>query len=597
MRTIAHTLSEIWLVGVLFASLTAAVLSQKVSAQPPPTFPAGFEKLASEILISPDSQHSAEIRGPFDRSFDCGNFYRASELWIKETDPSKKLYAKICLQAHLHEFYESGAGAKHFFNFPIIDRKQFYRRMMDVLAGGELDKAEILAKAKEKRVVLKTIPILSQELENEPSVFRRDNEGNVTFEFGKGGNSFSLPIAITPLTPDTFQVIACNRRTDEASGLDKFYGLLFSQDGRLLTSQEDGKAVAGCFGKDGEILLLSDSVISEEEEKYCVAKIQIRSADGKMIKCESLKLPVSGYPRTIWSVSPNTNQLAWTVEAWSDYRYGWGEDGYHRWEAGWSPTNNFKKVEEHDDWTDLREVAHKIAPVDNAFRYTRSTYFHSIDALGRQGFEISCVRYAHSPLELTNYERRLNPSVTEDNSSVDDRWTKSLCLPRTDSNSPLRNSWPNSKNFFVGSDCYEPVFWVFLRARQGIECNVEAIANSYGDGAEVFGESATFFYDPSGNLKGWSMGYVAGDAEDGESLLVTRTSGQLLTISPEYKVTAVRTFVTPDGKEAKPLLMLESHHAGIFLVGKSIVVGTWKPPLLQRLFSRSGKNKSANAGN
>jgi hypothetical protein len=90
------------------------------------------------------------------------------------------------------------------------------------------------------------------------------------------------------------------------------------------------------------------------------------------------------------------------------------------------------------------------------------------------------------------------------------------------------------------------------------------------------------------------MGYVAGDAEDGKSLLVTRTSGQLLTISPEYKVTNCRTFVTPDGKEAKPLLMLDSHHAGVFLVGKSIVMGTWKQPLLKRLFKSSTKRKGAN---
>lgn len=277
------------------------------------------------------------------------------------------------------------------------------------------------------------------------------------------------------------------------------------------------------------------------------------------------------------------------VEMWTRDYHGVYEDNYFCWEVKRQPKIELRKTREiRTSEEAVRPL--DVKPVNSAFRYSRSTYHHSIDANGQAGFTVFYGRHAFSPLCMDGYESPLKPSSDQENLEQAD--AQFLSFPKPSETAFLRNTWPTSRDFFVGSECYSPFFGEFLKARKGVPWSENKATTYFDWSVKPTGESATFFYDPSGDLKAWSMGYIAGDAEDGRSLLVTRANGQLLTISPEYKVSNVRSFVTLDGQEAKPLLMLDSHHAGIFLVGKSIVVGTWKPPLLERLFPSAGKRKN-----
>lgn len=561
--------------------VTVTNSEQEPAAKFASCFPVGFNRLAPQITTSDQF---------IDRGIDCDKFYRASELWIKESDPTKKLYARVRLQGLVFEFYNS-LGEQKLANFSKVEPFRFYKRMLDILVGGEIERKEVLSKKREKMVKLQDIHPLDIDLGEVPEFFRRNNQEVFEFSNKSGTKRSAYWISLTPLGLEKFQVFA--RKTGNEGKIESLIGFLFGKEGKLLASLPSSDALAASFEDEGRMLLVletEDGVEPEPEMARCL--VEMKSAQGKTLWTRSLQFESEQSMRGNswdWRISPSTNHGKWLLEAWDSGIRGWWESSCAFWEIRPEAKNKVRKLGQLSFGEDDNQQM--PLPVDTNFRYARSTYHHSISASGQIGFEVGCSRHVCSPLWMSGYKIPVKVPFIEDDANVG-----CLRLPRTDEVSPFRNTWPNSKSFFVGSECYWPVIGAFFRERQGITNtagDIEKFITRSWDESGPLGEPATFFFDPIGDLQGWSMGYVAGDAGDGSSLLLARSNGQLLTVSPALDVTVVRRFVAPDGKEAKPVVMLDSNRAGVFLVGKSLVVGTWKQPLLERIFSSpSGRKRN-----
>ena len=228
-----------------------------------------------------------------------------------------------------------------------------------------------------------------------------------------------------------------------------------------------------------------------------------------------------------------------------------------------------------------------IKPANASFRFIESRQLAAVDSNGEDIGRTSCNRHEFSPLVIASIKnpaaiRFVNKEFMFLEGGCD--FGDHLVLPRTSGDDTYCGTWPGARNFFVDSEMFAPVYGLFLEAR-GLGGKCIASKPSEADGEDYKpNKHSTFFYDSAGAFRGWSMGFVAGDGADGKSLLLSRINGDLITVSPDYKVKRVRQFFAPDGTPTKPVIMLDANQAGLLVVGKRLVLGTWKAPLIERLF-------------
>lgn len=558
---------------------TAAQLSFADGDQPPEDghpLSAGLESLASQILSE---------SGMVDRTIDCQKFYEASELWRKEKDPAKKLHAKIQLQGLLFQFYNP-PGTRTFENLSALGESDFYTRMMEVLAGGELDSSELKKDAKVGHITIQVQPAdwLDIAFDEEPLHFRRNNSGDVFFEFGKSEEVWqrAIALAITPVSANQFQVFAAPARDaylddnvlDPDSGLR---GYLFQSDGNVLARFDENRAAAACFDVKGNALLVTPKppVGGENTPEPVPWWFDVISPQGEKVWSGEIGL----FPQwTCWAVWPDANKTSWNAQMVDGGLRGWFESEFMSWRVGQKPPYNSEKL---SAWSfeDGEKSIPSLGHGDPVFRFTRFTSYSSYDANGKAGFRHGGNRYSSWPIWMEGYASPVDPELNRvfeqngDPGSIATTGKNSLFLPQT-SGSSLRGTWPATADFFISSDSFWPVFGHFMRDRT--DQGSHRTANN-DDWLPEAGEPAVFFYDKRGNFRAWTMGTVVGDAADGECLLVADSRGDLLTIAPNCDIREVREFETGGGAKAKPVLLSDKNCAGIFLVGNKLAVATWQP--------------------
>ena len=563
-----------------YAAIVPAV-DGRTTTPPPAAFPEGFESLASQSLKQADM---TECR------IDCESLYKASELWLAEENPVKRLYAKIRLQGLLFQFY-SPSGEKILEGADKIGRPELYTRFMEILAGGDLTETEVRAKDRGKRITVTPVEWTEIRLEETPKHIHRNNCGDMNFiqEDGDAYLAPSLYLSANPVSPERFQVFAGPPRGTAGSTVDALkdkglVGFLFDNGGTSLARFEEQRAVAACFDASGGLLAVETKPLEDESKRPHEASWSLRSVSptGKTVWSSPLSFPTQEegedyYPSTpFWAVWPSAESGSWTVELIDSGFRGWFESAYLRWVVDRQPSFALKGpecwfLEESED-----RRQEPMAAASASFRFDRSSPYGSYDAQGRYSFLDGGNRHSSWPLVIKGYPSPVQPSfnrVFEQNGepgSITTQGLDALILPQTGF-FPFRGTWPRSANFFVASDAYWPVFGHFMNAREG----AADADQSNEDYLPLSGEQATFFYDKTGNFLAWTMGYVAGDAADGESLLVARSDGRLLTISPEGEIKDMRRFIMPDGGELKPVLVLDENSAGIFLSGKNLLLAKW----------------------
>jgi len=562
--------------AALAACAPVCVATGEMSTNPAIPFPEGFEKLAVLAL-----RESGTLRC----TIDCQKFYEASELWRKETDPIKKAHAKVQLQGLLFQFYNP-PGERTFENLASVEESKLYARMLEVLAGGELDSSELNKGAKIERNLIKVHAAdwLDINLEEEPTNFRRHNAGDVDFEFRRGEEvlSKSISLDITPVSADQFQVFAGpsvspapdENILDPDSGLR---GFLFRGDGSVLAHFDENRAAAACFDPEGNALLIVSRTndAAENSPPPLLWSFEVISPTGEKIWSEETDFTSDdfGCAFSFWAVWPSPDNASWTIQAVDGGTRGWFESSFETWRVRRSPRYASEKLSE-ESIGDEEKPTPILGHDDPAFRFARSTPYSSFDGRGKAGFRFGFSRYCSSPIYMEGYASLVDPELNRifESDRIYTAGKDALFLPQT-SGASLRGAWPATDEFFISSDNFWPVFGDFIRQRRGN--SVKQMTSSENE-FEALGEPATFFYDEKGNFRAWVMGTVVGDAADGECLLIANSLGELLTIAPNCEVREVREFETSEGAKAKPVLLSDINCAGTFLVGNALVVATWQ---------------------
>jgi hypothetical protein len=567
---------------VLFGSLlVASVVSaqDKVQTQKPPVaFPEGFKKIFSQTVTEPGDIFGSEAK------VDSDKLFHASSLWLDEKDPAKKLYAKVRLQALLYQLYKGPFGP--LFSKPkTVAEGLFNERLMEILAGDRLDQSELKSRGKAARVPIEVVELPEIKLPEHFNVFWRSNGGKVWFGNTEAdfSDDSSLRISLARVSDDRFQVFF--HLVDEDPNLEiALFGRLFDAHGKVIAAVDRFTADAGCFGPQEAVLFAGPAVPMVDNPTLPREwPLQVRSSDGKILFNKRIKLINDSPPYFLqWSISLSESGSSWIARLADGGPRGWYEANYDCWDV-----NGSKPFA-------VSSQPKNLKPANASFRFLESREHAAVDSNGEDIGYTSSNRHAHSPLVITSIKnpaaiRFVNEEFAFGEGECD--FGDHLVLPRTIGGYTYYGTWPGTHNFFVDSEMFDPVYGRFLENR-GLDGKRTAPRAS-DPGEDVFkpNEHATFFYDSAGSFHGWGMGFVAGDGADGKSLLLSRTNGDLITVSPGYKVKQVRQFFTPDGTPAKPVIMLDANRAGLFVVGKRLVLGIWKAPLIERLFrSDSGSS-------
>jgi len=557
--------------------------------------PAGFVKIMKKI--SKHAPESEENGGPRN-IISSALFIDAYTLWNNEKNPVRKRNAQYEIQGLLFTlmndviFYGQFDQTKH---------EGLNKAVIDILVGGELDKSEITTSKRAKDIKLTTYSlgkIDSDQLEKYSALALTCRELEFSDDCFKYKNLISLQreYVLNPVSKTAMQIMHNTDTyfiTRKPFSLKKYIIKRTNSESGAST-QFNNSIYSACYLSDGSLLCVFCAFKQQYHDgaEGALIKLVIYNNKPQQIFTKNIKAPTDAMSHEgDLLVYPNPNiSGAWNLSFIDGGYRGWYSEGSQDWivhKSGKTQSVQLSRDFEHDN----SELSNKsLASLFKglpfpSYRASLSSYY---SFKGFKNDEIGCCTWnrhyggsmvVHAkPTSVKSsdeldalFEYSRGPAFEWSFLNNRDSYFRpftchkdgSLSVPFDASMEQNPMSWPSSNTFCIPSG-------VFCRPWNNyIHAGVNAQDKDPVD-------DATFFYGDNCDFQHWIKGIVAGDAADGKSLVISQRTGQVLTLSPDFKVTQVREFIAPDKSVAKAVSIMDSHKAGIFLVGNEVVLGVWK---------------------
>ena len=553
--------------------------------------PAGFvkimKKISKQVPWIGNNEMSCHI-------INSELFMEAYALWKNEKDPVRKRYAQYEIQGLLFammndKFFKGQFDQKN----PVgLDKA-----VIEILVGGDFDKSEITSRKWSNRIKLTTY-----RLDKTDRLKKNSELGSCYTELGsmvdthpENTNLLSLQrdYILNPISKTAVQIM--HNEDTYFINQKPFSFKEYLINGIDLESNashlRDGSCISASYLSDGSLLCAFEKKNYENDETFI--KLLFYDNKPQQIFSKTIKVATGGRQDALYVYPNPNNSEAWNLSVIDGGDRGWYSEGTQDWivyKSGKIENVRRKRNIEHDssEFSNKALVSLFKGLPFPSYR-THLSGFHLFrdfknDDLGRCGMnrhygggmmltinpstEVSprksddSIESSIGPsFDWSVGESAFSPITAHKNGFMDVPWDVNGSSVADRMSWPL--SWPSSRNFAISSEVFSRPWNNYI----GTGVNPK-------DKDPV--DDATFFYSENGDFQRWIKGIVAGDAADGKSLVISQRTGQVLTLSPDYKVTQVREFIAPDKSVAKAVSILDSHKAGIFLVGDEVVLGVWK---------------------